>query len=105
MTEGETCSVEVTVANTGKVAGEEVVQLYIRDRAASIVRPVRELKGFQKILLQPGELKVLRFSLGPDELGFYNGDGEFLVEPGMFDIFVGGVSTADLSTSFSCEPR
>ena len=103
--EGETCSIEVTVANTGKVAGEEVVQLYIRDRAASVVRPVRELKGFQKILLQPGELKVLRFSLGPDELGFYNGDGEFLVEPGMFDIFVGGVSTADLSTSFSCEPR
>lgn len=103
--EGETCSVEVTVANTGKVAGEEVVQLYVRDRAASVVRPVRELKGFQKILLQPGERKVLRFNLGPDELGFYNGDGEFLVEPGMFDIFVGGVSTADLSTSFSYEPR
>ena len=103
--EGEIYSVEVTVANTGQVAGEEVVQLYIRDRAASVVRPVRELKGFQKILLQPGERKALRFSLGPDELGFYNGDGEFLVEPGMFDIFVGGVSTADLSTSFSCEPR
>ncbi|MEH6745049.1 beta-glucosidase BglX [Hyphomonas sp.] len=103
--EGEIYSVEVTVANTGQVAGEEVVQLYIRDRAASVVRPVRELKGFQKILLQPGERKALRFSLGPDELGFYNGDGEFLVEPGMFDIFVGGVSTAELSTSFSYEPR
>ncbi len=103
--EGDACSIEVTVANTGKVAGEEVVQLYIRDRAASVVRPVRELKGFQKILLRPGERKVLRFSLGPDELGFYNGDGEFLVEPGLFDIFVGGVSTADLSTSFSYEPR
>lgn len=103
--EGETCSIEVTVANAGKVAGEEVVQLYIRDRTASVVRPVRELKGFRKILLQPGERKVLQFSLGPDELGFYNGDGEFLVEPGMFDIFVGGVSTADLSTSFSYEPR
>ncbi len=105
VSEGDTCSVEVTVANTGKVAGEEVVQLYIRDRAASVVRPVRELKGFRKILLQPGERKALRFRLGPDELGFYNGDGEFLVEPGMFDVFVGGVSTAELSTPFSYEPR
>ena len=76
-----------------------------RTRRLTIQAPFRELKGFQKILLQPGERKVLRFSLGPDELGFYNGDGEFLVEPGMFDIFVGGVSTADLSTSFSYKPR
>ncbi|GGB80968.1 beta-glucosidase BglX [Henriciella pelagia] len=93
-------SVEVSVQNTGDVAGEEVVQLYIRDRTASVSRPVRELKGFEKIALEPGEAKSVSFTLGPDELGFYNGMGDFLVEPGTFDVFVGGSSNATLSAQF-----
>jgi beta-glucosidase len=93
-------SVEVSVQNTGDVAGEEVVQLYIRDRTASVSRPVRELKGFEKIALEPGETKSVNFTLGPDELGFYNGMGDFLVEPGTFDVFVGGSSNATLSAQF-----
>lgn len=92
--------VSVTVANTGEVAGEEVAQLYIRDLAASVARPIRELKGFEKISLAPGETREVQFVLGPDELGFYNGDGEFLVEPGRFEVFVGGSSAAELTASF-----
>lgn len=81
--------VRVTVKNTGKVAGEEVAQLYIRDRVASMVRPVKELKGFQKFMLQPNESKVVEFVLTDAELGFYTENGAFVVEPGVFDIMVG----------------
>ena len=96
---GNEITVSVTIQNTGNRAGKEVVQLYIRDRVASISRPVRELKGFQKVSLEPGERKIVSFMLTASELGFYNGDGEFLVESGVFDIFVGGSSTAELAVS------
>ncbi|MEM5518152.1 beta-glucosidase BglX [Henriciella sp. AS95] len=96
-------AVEVSVQNTGDVAGEEVMQLYIRDLAASVSRPVRELKGFKKVALQPGETYTASFSLGPDELGFYNGAGEYLVEPGKFEVFVGGSSAATLTAEFDLE--
>ncbi len=89
--------VVVTVKNTGKVAGEEVVQLYIHDKVASIARPVKELKGFQKISLQPGESKMVEFKLTEAELGFYNNDGVFVVEPGEFDIMVGTNSQSVLA--------
>ncbi|MGQ1787659.1 MULTISPECIES: beta-glucosidase BglX [unclassified Saccharicrinis] len=92
--------VSVKVANTSDVEGEEVVQLYIRDRAAAVVRPVKELKGFEKISLKANGFKTINFTLTEDELGFYNGHGEFMVEPGMFDVMVGTSSQEGLTGSF-----
>jgi beta-glucosidase len=93
--------VTVTLTNTGKVAGEEVAQLYIRDKVASIVRPVKELKGFEKVKLNAGESKQLTFILTDAELGFYNNAGEFIVEPGEFDIMVGTSSDSVIKTNFT----
>ncbi len=83
-----TCSLK----NTGEMAGSEVVQLYIRDKISSVVRPVKELKGFQKIHLEPGESKELSFELGFDELKMLDADLNWVVEPGEFDIMVGSSS-------------
>ena len=69
---GKSCEVSVNVKNTGKTDGEEVVQLYIRDRVASVTRPVQELKGFEKIMLKSGESQTVKFTLTDKELGFYN---------------------------------
>ena len=92
--------VSVSVSNVGKVKGEEVVQLYIRDRVASVVRPVKELKGFEKIELAPNETKTVAFTLTKDELGFFDAQGNFVVEAGKFDVWVGGSSDAELQTQF-----
>jgi beta-glucosidase len=81
--------VSVTLKNSGKREGEEVVQLYISDKVASVVRPVRELKGFQKLNLKAGESRNVEFILTDAELGFYNNTGEFIVEPGEFGVMVG----------------
>lgn len=89
---GFSLEVSVEVSNTGDIAGEEVVQLYIRDKVASVVRPVKELKGFKKLLFNAGETKKIKFTLMPGELGFYDGQGVFRVEPGEFDIMVGSHS-------------
>ena len=79
----------VTVTNTGDRAGSEVVQLYIRDLVGSVTRPVKELKGFEKIYLQPNESRTVRFTLGPEMLKFYNADLKFVAEPGDFDVMIG----------------
>jgi beta-glucosidase len=92
--------VSATVTNTGSRAGEEVAQLYIRDKVASIVRPVKELKGFEKFSLKPNESRTVSFTLTEQELGFYMPDGNFVVEPGEFDIMVGTSSVKGLSGSF-----
>lgn len=84
--------VTVTVTNNGSRSGDEVVQLYIRDHAASIVRPVKELKGFEKITLKAGESKTVSFTLTARELSFYNADGKLILEPGKFSVFTGGNS-------------
>lgn len=97
-------NVSVTVTNTGKVAGEEVAQLYIHDRAASVSRPVRELKAFRKFRLEPGASRQVNFTLGPEQLGFYTGDGAYVVEPGWFDVYAGGSSAATLTASFEYRP-
>jgi beta-glucosidase len=89
--------VVVTVKNNGKLPGEEVAQLYIHDKVASVVRPVKELKGFQKFSLNPGESKTITFILTDAELGFYNEKGEYITEPGEFDIMVGTNSQQGLS--------
>lgn len=79
----------VTVTNTGNRSGKEVVQMYIRDMVGSITRPVKELKGFQKIELKPGESKKVSFTIGVEDLKFYNSDLKFAAEPGNFKIFIG----------------
>ena len=93
--------VTATVTNTGKVDGEEVAQLYIHDKIATVVRPVKELKGFSKFNLKAGETRQVEFILTAAELGFYNNDGLFVVEPGEFDIMVGGNSVEGISGSFT----
>ncbi|MBB3062488.1 glycoside hydrolase family 3 N-terminal domain-containing protein [Microbulbifer rhizosphaerae] len=90
--------VSVAVENTGGYPGDEVVQLYIRDRVASVTRPVKELRGFRRVTLQPGEKRELRFTLGPEALSLWNSTMQRVVEPGEFEIMVGG-NSADLKTA------
>lgn len=89
-----------TIKNIGRYVGEEVAQLYISDKVASVVRPVKELKGFSKFKLQPGEIKKIEFILTDAELGFYNNTGEFIVEPGEFGVMIGTNSQQGIFGSF-----
>lgn len=82
-------NVSVNVKNTGKYKGEEVVQLYVRDEVASVTRPIKELKGFEKISLEPGETKTVTFDITDEQLGFYNNDMDYVVEKGDFTFMVG----------------
>lgn len=93
-------SASIQVSNTGGYAGEEVVQLYIQDVTASLVRPVRELKAFQKIKLAPGESKEVTFVITKKELSFYQEDLRYIAEPGLFNVFIGGSSLATEKASF-----
>lgn len=95
--------VRVELENVGSRAGDEVVQLYIRDVYASVTRPVKELKGFQRVTLQPGEKKLVEFKLTPDELGFYNREMKFVVEPGEFRVMVGPNSAELIESKFEVE--
>jgi beta-glucosidase len=92
-------TVGVDVKNTGSVAGTEVVQLYIRNTSASVEQPVRELKSFARVQLAPGEKKHIEFSLGFEELSFYNADLKQTVEPTTYRIWIGGSSLATAETS------
>jgi len=89
---GESATVSLTVTNTGKRAGEEIVQLYIRDKVSSFTRPVKELKDFTRIALQPGESKAVKFTITPDKLAYYGVDLKKSVEAGEFEIMVGASS-------------
>ncbi|MEO8239939.1 MAG: beta-glucosidase BglX [Flavobacterium sp.] len=97
---GEKIELSIEVTNTGNFDGKEVVQLYINDAAASIVRPVKELKGFELVALKKGETKTVRFTLTDKELGFYNNEGKFLIESGLFNVMVGWNSNEGLSSKF-----
>ena len=97
---GEKVEVSVDLKNTGKVTGKEVAQLYLHDVFASVARPVKELKGFEMIELKAGETKTITFTLTNAELGFYNNQNEFVVEPGTFKVMIGGNSDAKLSDRF-----
>lgn len=88
----QTLTASVTITNTGKYDGKEVVQLYIRDVVGSVTRPVKELKGFQKIELKAGETKTVSFSITPEDLKFYNYDLKYDWEAGDFEIMIGGNS-------------
>ena len=94
-------TVSVDVRNTGSVAGTEVVQLYVRKMYASVEQPLRELKGFQRVTLAPGESKHVEFSLGFNELSLYNAESKRVVEPTDFKVWVGGSSLATAETSFA----
>ena len=96
----ETLTVSVDVQNLGDRPGDEVIQLYLRDVVASVARPVRELAGFERVSLKPGETKTARFKLGPEHLGFYNRQLQFVVEPGAFQIFTGTSSSGGLEDHF-----
>ncbi|MDF1559672.1 MAG: glycoside hydrolase family 3 N-terminal domain-containing protein [Bacteroidales bacterium] len=89
---GETAKVTLEVTNAGKMAGDEIVQLYIRDVVSSVTRPVKELKGFARITLKPGKTKKVSFDITPEKLAFHNIDMKFVVEPGDFEIMTGSSS-------------
>ena len=103
LSNGGSIQASVTVTNSGGVAGEEVVQLYIHDKIGSLSRPVKELKGFEKIALNPGESKVVTFEISDEQLSFYRADGTFGVEPGDFTVFIGGNSHDTKSATFSMQ--
>lgn len=97
----ESIEVTVDVTNSGDYDGKEVVQLYIRDLVGSVTRPVKELKGFQKIEIKKGETKKITFKLTVEDLKFYNSDLDFVAEPGDFEVFVGTNSNAPLKAQFN----
>ena len=96
---GGTTEVSVRVRNSGARAGDEVVQLYIRDQVSSVTRPVKELRGFARVTLQPGDARTVTFRLGPDELSLIDRRMQRVVEPGRFDVMVGTSSATQLTAS------
>jgi len=98
ITLGESTQISVDVTNVGNRPGAEVVQMYVRDRVSSVTRPVKELKGFQRVALAPGETRTVTLSITPRSLAFWNIDMEFVVEPGDFDVMV-GPNSVDLATT------
>jgi len=85
----------IDVTNTGRMAGDEIVQLYIRDEVSSVTRPIKELKDFRRIHLEPGQTKTVQFVITPDKLSFFNENMRRVVEPGLFEIMVGPSSSSD----------
>lgn len=102
---GETLAVTVDVQNTGATAGDEVVQLYVHQKYGSDTRPVRELKGFERVTLKAGEKRTVRFTLGPEELSYWStAKGRWLQDAAAFDLWAGGDSTATQHAEFSVTP-
>jgi beta-glucosidase len=105
MAAADTNEVTVDVTNTGSFPGDAVAQIYIHQRYGSASRPVRQLKGFQRVPLQPGETRTLKFPLGKNELQFWSPqEKEWAVERSEFDIWAGDDSTASLHAEFKIEP-
>ena len=100
LTKGDVLYVSVDVTNSGRFEAEEVVQLYVRDLVGSRTRPVRELKGFRRLRLKPGETQKVTLKLYTHELGFHDSEMRYVVEPGQFDIQVGDSSQSGLMDSF-----
>jgi beta-glucosidase len=91
----------LTVTNTGEVAGDDVVQLYLHDPVASISQPVRRLRGFQRVTLAPHESRTVSFTLDRSDFGFYDNRGKFVVEPGEIDVYAGDSSQATMNATFT----
>ena len=98
-----TVTASVDVTNTGSRAGDDVVQLYLHDPVASISQPVRRLRGFQRVTLTPGQTKTVSFTLDRNDVGFYDNSGNFVVEPGQIDVYVGDSSQATMTKSFTVQ--
>ena len=96
-----TVTVSADITNTGSVAGADVGQLYIHEDGTTILQPVRRLEGFQRVTLAPGQTKTVTFTLSPSQFGFYNNSGQFEVDPGTVDVWVGDSSTGGLPGSFT----
>jgi beta-glucosidase len=96
-----TFQVSARITNTGSRGGDDVVQLYLHESYTSILQPVRKLEGFRRVTLAPGQSQTVRFTLGPRNLGFYNNDGRFVIEPGPFDLWVGDSSTNGEHATFT----
>ena len=100
LSQNESLEASVVLSNTGDYDGKEIVQLYVRDLVGSVTRPVKELKGFQKVFLKAGESTTVSFHLNASELGFYKANGTYFVEPGEFELFIGPSSTTVNSAKF-----
>jgi beta-glucosidase len=94
-------TVSTNIVNTGSVTGDDVVQLYLHENYTSILQPVEKLEGFQRVTLSPGQSKTVTFTLGPQNLGFYNEQGQFAVEPGPFDLWVSDSSVVGTPSTFT----
>ena len=92
MKEGEEITISFEITNTGNYDGKEIVQLYVRDKIASVPRPIKDLKGFQKVALQKGASKTVQFTLSSDDLKFYDQQMKYVVEPGEFEVMIGASS-------------
>ena len=101
MDEDGTITAKADVTNTGTRAGDEVVQLYLHDPVASIEQPVRRLRAFQRVTLTPGQTRTVTFRLDRSDVGFFDNTGEFVVEPGRIDVYVGDSSQATMTKSFT----
>jgi beta-glucosidase len=99
----ESLTASVSVTNTGSRKGDDVVQLYIHDPVASISQPVRRLRGFERVTLNPGETHRVTFTLDKNDFGFYDERGKFVVEPGQIDVYAGDSSSAELVQSFTVQ--
>jgi beta-glucosidase len=97
----DTLTITATITNTGDRPGDEIVQLYVRDWVGSVTRPVKELKGFQRISLEPGQSQSVRFAVPVQQLGFHGLDMTYVVEPGEFKVWVGPNSTEGLEAEFT----
>jgi len=102
---GSGVSVSVEVRNAGDREGDEVVQIYLHDKVASVARPVRELCGFQRVTLKPGERRTVRIDIAPEALSFYDQAMEFRTEPGAFEVYAGTSSVGGLKAEFAVTPR
>lgn len=100
---GESIEISADVSNVGECDAEEIVQLYIRDKVGSITRPIKELKGFDRVSINKGDTITVSFTLHTDELGFFGRDGRFNTEPGEFQIWLGGSSEAELTSHFTLQ--
>ena len=98
MTADDTITFTVTVKNTGDREGQEVGQLYISDKKSSLPRPVKELKGFERIYLQPGQTRTVTFKIAPEKLKFYDYDLQYVIEPGDFQVMIGS-NSRDVKTA------